>query len=293
PHHRVELADVALLVVEVDHQHVAHVADRDVADVYALDGPAAARIRLDADAAEQVRAAHRALLGENVGGTAGDLAADDDAAVTGPHRAARDHDVAARHADTAAVGVAAGLDGDTVVARVEHAILDQDVIAGFRVAAVGVGPVTVDRHSAHRDAFAENRVNDPERRVAGGDAFDEHFPAFVGLEERRAQVIAACEHPPGHRHPVFRRLEELRAGMLLVDDLVDLPLPAAPLALPRPPRRVVRAAVQRTGARDGDVLLTVRVNERRIAEQLHAFPAGEDGRQVAFRFRDERDRRTR
>ena len=51
----------------------------------------------------------------------------------------------------ASVAVAAGLDGDAVVARVEGAMLDQHVAARFRIAAVVVRPMRRDLHAAHRD----------------------------------------------------------------------------------------------------------------------------------------------
>ena len=46
--------------------------------------------------------------------------------------------------DAPAIGVAAGLDRDAVVAGVEDAVLDEHVAAGFGIAAVVVGAVRVD-----------------------------------------------------------------------------------------------------------------------------------------------------
>lgn len=79
------------------------------------------------------------LVGVDVAHTAGDFAADSDGAAVAVHGAVDDHDVLRGHVDSPAVGVAPGFDGDVVVVGAEVAVADDDVVAGFGVAAVGVG----------------------------------------------------------------------------------------------------------------------------------------------------------
>ena len=96
--------------------------------------------------------------------------------------------------DAAAVVVAAGLDGDAVVAGVENAILDQHVAARFRIAAVVVGAVAEDIHAADGDVGAENRIDLPHRRIVNGDAFDQHVLAAIRLDEVGPQKLAFAKY---------------------------------------------------------------------------------------------------
>src|SRR5262245_36797297 len=63
-----------------------------------------------------------------------------------------------------------------------------------------------------------------------------------------------------------------------VSRLVGLPFfpPALGPALPRPPVLAVRVAVDRSRARNRDVLFFEGVNEGRVVHQLDSFPASED-----------------
>ena len=117
----------------------------------------------------------------------------DDAAVAVLHRAVADDDVLDRHVHAPAVVVAAGLERDAVVAGVEGAALDQHVAARLRIAAVVVRAVAADRHVAHRDVLAEDRMDLPHRRVDDRDALDEDVAAAVRLDEVRPQPVALAE----------------------------------------------------------------------------------------------------
>ena len=75
-------------------------------------------------------------------------------------------------AQLTAIAVAAGLDGDAVVAGVEEAVLDQDVVAVFGVTAVVVVAVGVDGDAAGGEVGAEDGVQLPHGRVGDGDALD-------------------------------------------------------------------------------------------------------------------------
>ncbi len=105
----------------------------------------------------------------------------------------------------------------------------------------------------------------PEGGVDDGHAFDEDVPAAVGLDERRPQEVTGTVHPLRDRHAVFGlfaqavAVGDLRAGMV-----------GAPF--PRPPVRLVGAAVERPLAGDGHVLALEGVDQRRVIHQLDAFP---------------------
>src|SRR5215213_10332754 len=125
-----ELALLTLLVVEVHGQDgVGDLAHGDVAEVDVFEEPAAHGVVLEAQRVVEIRAVHRAVLGEEEADAARDFAADGDAAVAVLHPAAADDDVLRRDVQASAVGVAARLDGDAVVACVEGAVFDEHVFA--------------------------------------------------------------------------------------------------------------------------------------------------------------------
>ena len=86
-------------------------------------GAAALGVGLEAQGAIEVGTVHLAVLDEDIAAIAGDLAPDDHAAVAVLHRAAADDKVLRGDGHATPVVVAAGLDGDAVVARVEDAVL--------------------------------------------------------------------------------------------------------------------------------------------------------------------------
>ena len=103
----------------------------------------------------------------------------------------------------AAVGVAARLQGDAVVAGVEETVLDEHVAARLGIAAVVVRAVRDDFDPAHGDVRAERRMRDPERRVADGHAFDEHVLAAIRLDERRPEEVTRPVDALRDRHAVL------------------------------------------------------------------------------------------
>src|SRR6185503_11360980 len=62
-------------------------------------------------------------------------------------------------------------------------------------------------------------------------------------------------------------------------------------SIPGPPVLVVALSIERSFSGDRDVLLPKRINERRVIEQLDAFPSRENDRQIVFRILAELDRR--
>ena len=72
---------------------------------------------------------------------------------------------------------------------IEDAVFDQDVLAGFGIAAVRVGAEALAGHAAHRDVPAQHRVDQPERRVANGDALDQDvFAALVQYPTSNGEI---------------------------------------------------------------------------------------------------------
>ena len=69
------------------------------------------------------------------------------------HLAVADNDVSGWSLPKSAVVVASALDGDAVVTCVERAVFDDNVLAGFRIAAVAVGTLVPYLHIVDGDAF--------------------------------------------------------------------------------------------------------------------------------------------
>src|SRR5579883_2213170 len=173
---------LALFVIEIDLDRVGrHFADGNALEPDIFERPAAHGVVLQAQGALQVRAAHLAVADKDIADATRDLAADRYAAVAVLHRAVADDQVFARDVDPPPVRIAAALDRDAIVARVERAALDQNVAAGFGIAAVVVGTVAVDLHIAHDDVLRKNRMNLPHRRISNRDVLDQNVLRPVGL----------------------------------------------------------------------------------------------------------------
>ena len=63
------------------------------------------------------------------------------------------------------VVVTGALDGDTVVAGIEIAVLNQYTVTRLRVATVTIRTVVVDMHPTYRDVGRQQGMDDPERRA--------------------------------------------------------------------------------------------------------------------------------
>src|SRR5690606_3692303 len=109
----------------------------------------------------EIRAVQAAILDEQVAHAARNLASDGDAAVTIFHSAPPNDDVLARHFEPPPIGVSPRFDRDAVIARIEEAILDQDIGTRFGLATIIVRPVTDDLHPAHSDVRAKDRMDLP------------------------------------------------------------------------------------------------------------------------------------
>ena len=274
------LATFAVFVLQVDAQHgFAALADGDVAHEDVFNHPAAAGAGLDADDAIQIRAVHAAVLDVEVAVAAGDFAAYHHASVAVLHQAVAHDDVFAGDVPAASVLIAAGLDGDAVVARVEGAVFDEHILARLGVAAVAIGTAVVDVDAFHRQTFAEQGMDDPEGRVEQRDVFDEHPAASVEVDELRAQAVVGRHDAPvdgGRRLAVHQ--QAVAAAVALGRHAF---LPAVLGCAAHGPPRVHRPlAVDDALAGDGDVRLAVGVDEGMGVVAVDAFPACQDGGEV-------------
>ena len=157
------------LIVGVDFQHgLLALSHFHVPEIDVLDDAAAARVGLDAQHAVQVRRVHLAIFYKHVLAAARYFGADDHAAVPVFHHAVAHDDVLRRTAGIApggtraAVGVAAALDGYAVVAGVEGAVLNKDVLARLGVATVAVGAFVPHGDVSHDDVLRQQRMHHPE-----------------------------------------------------------------------------------------------------------------------------------
>lgn len=158
------VANLAVLILKIDAQDgfAAH-ADLDVANKDILDDTTAAITGLNADNTVEVGAVHFTILYIEVLVTARNFATDDNATVTVIHLAVAHDDVLAGNSPRTTVTVAAALDSDAVVARVEDAVFDNHAVAGLGVATVTVGTAIDKMHAANDKVVAEEGVQGPER----------------------------------------------------------------------------------------------------------------------------------
>src|SRR4249920_737265 len=99
--------------------------------------------------------------------------------------------------------------------------------------------MAADRHIAHRDVLAQDRMDLPHRRVDDGDAIDEDVATAVRLDEIRPEPMAFAENPLAHRHAASSEVHQSVAGCRLF---------LAPFATPVPPVVRIRLTVERSSA---------------------------------------------
>ena len=206
-----------------------------------------------------------AVFHEDVADVAAHLATDAEAVDAGVEIAVADEDAFGGAGDAPGVLVAAGFDGDAVVAGAESAAFDENIGAGVGVAAVVVVVEAFDGDAADDDVAAEGRVENPEGRVAEGEALDEDAFAAEGLEEAGAKARAGAEDARGQGRAVVAELAEAE----LVGALEGLPGGEDARA----------GAVDHAVAGEGDVGGVARGDQGRVGENLGAFPALRDGRE--------------
>ena len=277
------IAAIALFpvfVLQVDAQYgFAALADGDVAYKYILYQSAAAGTGLDSDYAVQVGAVHAAVLNEQVTVAAGYFTADNDAAMTVFHEAAAHDDIFAGNVPLASVLVTAGFDGYAVVARIEGTVFYQYVFAGFRVAAVSVGSTVEYVHATYDEAFAKQRMYNPERRVQQGYILYQHRVAGIEVDELRTHAVFGFHDTLVYRRGCFPVHQQTFASAVALGHHAFFPA-VARSAAHRPPGFVGTLTVDCPFAGDGDVGFAVCIYQRAGIVAVQTFPTGDDGREV-------------
>ena len=85
--------------------------------------------------------------------------------------------------------IAARLDGDRVVKRLDVAIFDQHVLTAIGVNAIVVEIIAIDFEPPGGDVLAKREMNIPARAVLNRYAFDQDILAFVEVHEQGPQVM--------------------------------------------------------------------------------------------------------
>src|ERR1017187_1022425 len=194
------------------------VADENIPDVAAAGG-----VGLETKSVVQVGTVEGAILRENILNASRRFAAATHAAVAGLEMTVLDDEIAAGDVDTMAVPVAAGFDGNAIVAVAEVAILDEHVGAGIRIATVGVRAGGFHRDAAHGDVRAIQRRDDPHGRAENLHAFNQNVPAARGLDEIRPQEMTRAKHPVLDGHVIVAQFDDFGA--------FTLPAPRVPHAI--------------------------------------------------------------
>src|SRR4051812_17924583 len=109
--------------------------------------------------------------------------------------------------------------------------------------------MTGHRYIADGHILAEDRIENPHRRIDERDAFDEYVAAAVRLDEVRPELMVGAESSVLGGHILFAHLAQRFAIF-------------GTGRFPVPPCFFSGLAVERTGASDGDVVLVMSVDQR-------------------------------
>ena len=195
------------------------------------------------------------------------------------HEAAAHDDIFAGNVPLASVLVTAGFDGYAVVARIEGTVLYQYVFAGFRVAAVSVGTTVEYVYATYDEAFAKQRVYNPERRVQQGYILYQHRVAGIEVDELRAHAVFGFHDTLVYRRGCFPVHQQAFASAVALGHHAFFPA-VARSATHRPPGFVGTLTVDCPFSGDGDVGFAVCIYQRAGIVAVQTFPTGDDGREV-------------
>src|ERR1022692_316809 len=133
-------------------------------------------------------AGHLAMFNPNVANAAGRFAADADAGKASPVQSASgDEHVLRRFSDARAVQAATGFEADGIVARVNIAAFNADVLAGINVNAVATA---IDVHVFDHDIGAVSRVSRPIAALRDGKTFPANVVAGDWLKhDNTARIL--------------------------------------------------------------------------------------------------------
>ena len=99
------------------------------------------------------------------------------------HLTVSDDDVLAGYIPFPSVCIPTTLNGDAVVTGVEGASFDQDILAGFRVAAISIRAFVPYFYMLNCDVLAEKGMDHPEGRAQEGNPLDQDPLALIELDE--------------------------------------------------------------------------------------------------------------
>lgn len=186
----VAVARLIRFVLQIDFQDsLLALTDFDISDEYILYDTSAAITSFDTNYAFEFRRIHLAVLYPKILESAADFATYHYATVTILHAAVTDNDILARGAMSAAVVISAALDSDTIVAGVEETILYENVFARLWVATVRVRAMALYSYAANCKVFDEERVDNPERRIAKSNSLNQDIFRVTDIDKLRTETI--------------------------------------------------------------------------------------------------------
>src|SRR5438105_3792940 len=129
-------------------------------------------------------------------------------------------------------------------------------------------------------------MNFPHWRIDNVNAFDENIARAIRLNEVRPQIFTFAEDSILHGNAAFAKIEQFaNTGARRSFSTFFAPGP-------RPPVLIRSGAIERTSARDCDVLLLEGVDERRVVHALCTFETRVNDGQVFLWIGAEFERRT-
>lgn len=106
----------------------------------------------------QIVTVHLVALGENVLDASSNFRTDGYTAVAVNKGVVLQHDVKARAVDAQTIAVSAGLDCHAVITNINRVVADNHITGAFRITAVVVVQMAVDRNAVYQNGITQNRV---------------------------------------------------------------------------------------------------------------------------------------
>ena len=132
-------------------------------------------------------------------------------------------------------------------------------------------------YATHNDVFAEQGMDNPERRTQEGYILDEHSVTFVDIDELRAQTILGSESALFHIYAILCILQQACTRTHILTDFSRFPTICV-LATPFPPSGILAAAIDSSLASDGNIFLLVGIDARLQVVAVKTFPTSRDDR---------------
>ena len=188
------------------------------------------------------------------------------------HSAVADDDVLTWDIPLQSVAVSATLDSYAVVACMECATVNDNVLTTLRVAAITVRSFVPDLYSLDKNVLTQQWMNNPEWRVKQCYVLYGYTLTVVEIDKLWTKTfvlhitlfnVSAC----------LSKLEQQRTTDFLA--FLELRGPAeAVFATPFPPCCVRATTIDSSFSGNSDVLFTVGINTWAIVHAVHSFPTG-------------------